>query len=81
MKGNYGMKISRDEVLKLLVRCRMIFNNNEQIVELLETSGIDDETIEDDLFLTLTELYKGTSSLSENTAKLLFLTIALTNNQ
>jgi len=55
-------KISRDDVLKLLVRCRLTFNNQEQLVELLETSCINNETIEEDLFLTLTELYKGTSN-------------------
>ncbi len=63
MKEKYNsMKISRDDVLKLLVRCRMTFNSKDQIAELMETSCDDDDTIEEDLFLTLTELYKGTSN-------------------
>ncbi len=56
------MKISRDDVFMLIARCRMTFNNKDQIAELLETSDVDENTIENDLFLAVKSLYKGTSN-------------------
>lgn len=56
------MSISRDEVLKMLARCRLTFNNKDQLDDLLEYSDVSDEDLEKEVLLALTEHYKGVSN-------------------
>jgi hypothetical protein len=56
------MKIPRDDVIKLILRCRIFFNSKDQLAELLDDSCFDEGSFESKLFSALSELYKGVSN-------------------
>jgi DNA-binding ferritin-like protein (Dps family) len=56
------MEIHRNDVFKIMVQCRLAFNERDQIIELLEKSTINEDVVEDDLFEAIAEKYKGTSN-------------------
>ena len=59
-------KITRENVFKLMAKCRLFFCSKDQIIELLEDYGVDvnadDEYIEEKLFDSLVCMYQGVSN-------------------
>ncbi|WP_444889971.1 CPCC family cysteine-rich protein [Microbulbifer sp. DLAB2-AA] len=54
--------ISREEVVKLVTKCRLTFNSRDELLEFLEDVGDGEVELENKVFEALSELYMGVSN-------------------